>query len=216
MYLRFDAASVVVSTSSSPDRAAQISRCIYRLVTGDGIGARGFPWFGILARRDDGVSASRRNRIVAFSGIIGAVSRDATDGLTGRDLVQQFRQHRCITNVAGRYFDRPDLQSFLVDPYVYLAPNAPLGAAVLAGVPFTFAFGLDTCSVNQQLQQVGAAAVGAGLRSAFSNGGTVCCNRARPSPTRPVAQGSRRSRSFAAMAYRTGLSRSGKPGSLRR
>ena len=39
--------------------------------------------------------------------------------------------------------DGPNLQRFLVDADVYLAPDAALWAPVLAGVPLAFAFGLD-------------------------------------------------------------------------
>jgi hypothetical protein len=54
-------------------------------------------------------------------------------------LVEQFRQHGRITDVAGGDLYRANLQRFLINPDMYLAPNTSLGAAMLAGVPFTFA-----------------------------------------------------------------------------
>lgn len=48
--------------------------------------------------------------------------------------------------------DRPDLQRFLVDPEVDLAPQASLWAAVFARVPFAFPFGFDPGAVDRQMQ----------------------------------------------------------------
>ena len=50
-------------------------------------------------------------------------------------------------------FDGPDLQRFLIDPKVDLAPDAPFGAAMLAGVPLAFTFDLDPGAVDQQVQR---------------------------------------------------------------
>ena len=88
VHLALDAASAVVSAPFSPDGAAEVSRCIDCLVAGDSSGACGFPWFGVLARRDDGVGIAGGNRVVAFSSVVGPVSRDATDGLVWRDLLE--------------------------------------------------------------------------------------------------------------------------------
>jgi hypothetical protein len=38
---------------------------------------------------------------------------------------------------------------------VYLAPDAPLGATVLAGAPLVFALGLDAGAVDEQVQRSG-------------------------------------------------------------
>lgn len=92
------------------------------------------------------------NGVVAFSGVMGPVGRDAADSLIGWDLVKQLRQHGRITNVAGGDLDGPDLQRLLVDPNMYLAPDAAFGAAVFAGVPLAFALGLDASAVDQQVQ----------------------------------------------------------------
>ncbi|AUQ52324.1 hypothetical protein PhaeoP83_04106 (plasmid) [Phaeobacter inhibens] len=46
----------------------------------------------------------------------------------------------------------PNLQRFLINPQVDLAPDAPLGIAMLAGVPLAFVFDLDTRAVDQQVQ----------------------------------------------------------------
>ncbi len=47
----------------------------------------------------------------------------------------------------------------LINSDVYLAPNASFGTAMLAGVPFSFAFGLDACTIDQQVQRARAAAI---------------------------------------------------------
>ena len=49
--------------------------------------------------------------------------------------------------------DSPDLQCFLVDPKVELAPDPPLGATMLASVPLAFALDLDPGAVDQQVER---------------------------------------------------------------
>ena len=49
--------------------------------------------------------------------------------------------------------DGPDLQRFLVNPEMNLAPDPPFGTAVLARVPFAFALDLDTCAIDEQVQR---------------------------------------------------------------
>ena len=46
----------------------------------------------------------------------------------------------------------PDLQRFLVDSEVNLAPDPSLGATMLARVPLAFALDLDPGAVDQQVQ----------------------------------------------------------------
>ncbi|OAN79507.1 hypothetical protein A8B78_12325 [Jannaschia sp. EhC01] len=75
-------------------------------------------------------------RLVAFSRVVSPISGTRSDVLIGRILVQQLRQHGRIADVAGGDLDRPNLHRLLIDPYVCLAPDTPLGAAVLTGVPF--------------------------------------------------------------------------------
>jgi hypothetical protein len=90
------------------------------------------------------------NGVTALSGVVGAVrcpatvcwqtvrgGRDTGDVLIGGDLGQQFGQHGRVADIAAGDLDRPNLQCFLVDPEMNLAPNPSLGAAMLACVPFT-------------------------------------------------------------------------------
>ena len=63
---------------------------------------------------------------------------DRSDVLIFGYLVEQLRQHRRITDVVGRDLDGPNFQCFLVDPDMYLAPDASFGAAMLARIPFAF------------------------------------------------------------------------------
>jgi len=147
----------VVAAPVSPDRAAEVFRSSQGLVSGHRPCGDGFPWLGVFAGRDDGVGATIGatigDRIVARSSVIGAVGGDAADLLMGRDLAQQVRQHRRIADVAPGDLDRPNLQRFLVDPEVDLAPNAPFRTAMLACIPLAFTFDLDPGAVDQQVQR---------------------------------------------------------------
>ena len=107
-----------------------------------------FPRIGILAGRDNRSGTSGGDCLVAFAGVVVAISRHGTDHFVRRDLVQQLRQNRRVTDIAAGGFDSPHLQRFRVDPDMYLAPDAPFGSAMLAGVPLTLAFGLDAGAVR--------------------------------------------------------------------
>lgn len=50
-------------------------------------------------------------------------------------------------------FDDSDLQRFLVDPEVDLAPDPPFGATMFAVVPLAFALDLDAHAVDKQVQR---------------------------------------------------------------
>ena len=58
-------------------------------VSSDRADGDGLPWLGVLAGRDDGVGAAVGNGVVAFAGVIGAISRNAADLLVLRDLVEK-------------------------------------------------------------------------------------------------------------------------------
>ena len=58
--------------------------------------------------------------------------------------------------VAPGDLDSPDLQRFLLDPKVDLAPDTSLGTAVLARVLLAFALALDPGSVHCPAVQCGA------------------------------------------------------------
>ncbi len=73
---------------------------------------------------------------MTLAGVEGAIGGDRGDLLVGRDLIEQFGQHRRVPNVAGGELGRPDFQGFLIDPDVDLAPDPAFGAAMLAGIPF--------------------------------------------------------------------------------
>ena len=53
-----------------------------------------------------------------------------------------------------------DFQCLLVDPEMDLAPDPPLGTAMLAGMSFAFTFDLDPGAINQQVQRSFGATVG--------------------------------------------------------
>ena len=68
-----------------------------------------------------------------------------------------FGQHERVSPVSARDLDAPDLQCLLINPYVYLAPDASFGAAMLARVPLAFTRCLDACAVDEEVQWSGAA-----------------------------------------------------------
>jgi hypothetical protein len=79
--------------------------------------------------------------------------------LIRRDLVESMRQHRCIPGIAPCDLDCSNFQILFVDTDVVLAPDASLGAAMLAGIPFAFPFDLDPCAVDKQVQPALRAAI---------------------------------------------------------
>ena len=99
------------------------------------------------------MGATVSDGIVAFACVVGPICRDAADFLVRRDLAEQVGQNRCIANVAPGDLHGPNLQRFLINPQMDLAPDAPFRAAMLAGVPLAFALDLDAGAVDQQVQR---------------------------------------------------------------
>ncbi len=89
----------------------------------------------------------------------GVVGRDPIDGLIGRDVVQQVKQHGRIADPASGDLDRPEFQRLCVDPEVNLAPVAWLGRPTLPSQPITIAFGFHTGAVDQEVQGTRAGSV---------------------------------------------------------
>ncbi len=83
-----------------------------------------------------------------------------------------FGQHERVSPVSARDLDAPDLQCLLINPYVYLAPDASFGAAMLARVPLAFTRCLDACAVDGSV--VRCCHDTAGSPSASSGGDKVC------------------------------------------
>ena len=69
--------------------------------------------------------------IMTFSGIVGTLRGDAAYRLVLRDLVEQIGQRRRIANVGPGDLDGPNLQRFLVDDEMDLAPGPPFGPPCL-------------------------------------------------------------------------------------
>ena len=79
----------MVSTPSSPEGTAEVFGGAQGFVSCDRAGGDGLPRFGVLAGRDDSVGAAVCDCIVAFAGVVGAISRNAADLLVFRDLVEK-------------------------------------------------------------------------------------------------------------------------------
>lgn len=62
----------------------------------DGTRSVGPPGFGVLARRDNGSSATGGDSVIALAGVDGDVGSNAGDLLLGRDLIKQLGPHRRI------------------------------------------------------------------------------------------------------------------------
>jgi hypothetical protein len=91
--------------------------------------------------------------VVAFAGVVGAACGDTGDVLIGGNLGQQFGQHGRVADIAAGDLDRPDLQCFLVDPEMDLAPDAAFCTTMLAHIPLAFPLDLDACAVDQEVQR---------------------------------------------------------------
>ena len=92
------------------------------------------------------------NCIVAFAGIVSPISSDTANRFVRWDLIEQVRSYGCVTDAATGDLDGTYFQCFFINPDVDLAPKAAFGAAMLTGVPFTFALRLDACTVYQKVQ----------------------------------------------------------------
>ncbi|GHG99747.1 hypothetical protein GCM10010961_35840 [Pseudodonghicola xiamenensis] len=97
---------------------------------------------------NDGGSASIRNGIMALARVAGAVCGDATDLLSGWDLIEQFRQHGGTADATAGELDSSDLQRLLVDPEEDFAPNPRFGTGMLARIPLAFTLDLDASAVH--------------------------------------------------------------------
>ena len=136
------------------------------------------------------MGAAIRDGIVALTGILGPVCGNAGDFFVRRDLAEQIRQDRCLADGASGDLDGADRQRFLIDPKMTLAPDPPLGTAMLAGVPLAFALDLDPGAIDQHVQrtlfgprdsvlELGSAQLRPASRSRFSTN-PVVCRSARP------------------------------------
>ena len=100
------------------------------------------------------------NSVMAFACVVGTACRDAADLLFRRDLIEEVGQHRCITDMAPGDLDSVDLQCFLINSEMDLAPDTPLRTAMFAGVPFAFSLDLDPGAIDHQVQRALGATVG--------------------------------------------------------
>ncbi|QPM91185.1 hypothetical protein PSAL_024340 [Pseudooceanicola algae] len=86
--------------------------------------------------------------VVALARVIGTVGGDAADLLIRRDLAERVGQNRCVADMVPCDFNGSDFQCLLINPEKDLAPDPPLGTAMLAGVPLAFALDLDPGAIR--------------------------------------------------------------------
>lgn len=151
MHLRLDAAPAVVSAPSSPEHPAKVFGRTQGVVSRHGSGGDALLGLRVLAGRDDGVGYTLGDRIMALAGVVGTVGGHRADLFAKRYLAEQIEQDSCVADMAPGDLDSADLQRLFIDSEMNLAPDPPLGTAVLAGVPLAFALNLDAGAVNQQM-----------------------------------------------------------------
>jgi len=103
--------------------------------------------------------ATCRIPVLASACVLGPVYSNRSDFLIWGDFIKQLLRHGCVTNIALLDLNRSDLQCFLVDPYMYFAPDAAFGTTLFAGVPFPLALGLDARAIDKEVQRAGSAAI---------------------------------------------------------
>ena len=120
-------ASSVVAAPAAPDRAAEAAGGAEDFVPG--LCAEGVfhPRPRVLARRDDGAGVPCSDGGGAAPRVLRAVCADLANRLAGGDLVQQFGQHRRISDAAAGDVNRSDLQRVSIDAKMHLAPLPGLG-----------------------------------------------------------------------------------------
>ncbi len=87
MHLRFDKASAVIATPSSPDGSAEALRRASGFVSGNRPGAVRLPGLAIPPRMDDCIGDAGSNGVMALAGVEGTISSDFGNLLIGWDLV---------------------------------------------------------------------------------------------------------------------------------
>ena len=115
----------------------------------------------VLAQCREDCQAQRFNTasaFIGFGGIMGTIGGNRFYVLIFWYLFEQFRPHGGTTHIVNCDFDSPSSQYFLVDAYIYLAPDLFFGATMLTRVPLTFR--LNASSVDKKVQRATAAAIG--------------------------------------------------------
>lgn len=76
--------------------------------------------------------------VVASAPVVCATRGHAANLLIARNLIEQMRQHRCITRVATRDLDRSDVQCLFINADMNRAPDTSFGAAHCPAVETKF------------------------------------------------------------------------------
>ena len=98
------------------------------------------------------MSATANNCVMAILRVVGPIGGNRANVLIGSSLIQEFRQHKHITEVDVSDFDHPNLQCFFFSSNIYLAQNASREAIVFVGIPFilTLGFKYSVLSVSKR------------------------------------------------------------------
>lgn len=116
MHLFFDAATAVVSASSSPERAVEVFRRSQGLFARDGSCRYRVARFGVCSGRQDGKHPTFGTGIAALARVISAGGCDNSDVQFGGNLGQPFGQHVRAAYISACDLDGADRQRCLLIP----------------------------------------------------------------------------------------------------
>jgi hypothetical protein len=151
-HLGLDKAAPAIGASLLPDFPAKPARGRHDGVAGFGIRAMFFLRLGVLARRDNRLRPTLRNRFVTTFGVVFTIAADARNDLIGRNLVEQTRQRGRIAGSVVGYFDSPDFQCGRVNARVDFAPLAAVISPMLLSLLLAFTQHFVAGAVDQEVQ----------------------------------------------------------------
>src|SRR5512144_1279566 len=117
------------------------------------VGLRG-PGVRIPAGRNSRLRPALRDRLMAGSGVLSAISPDLLDRLW--DLRPQFRQPLPVTHGVRGSQRRHEGLRRLIDRHMKLTPRPALAGAGLAHFPFALTEHLQTCGIHHYMARTGA------------------------------------------------------------
>ena len=104
---------------------------------------------GILSWGNDGRGMALNDRRMHGLRVISPIACHCQQWLLGRNLLQQLRQHRSVSDIVRNNIDSPYLQRLRINNDLQLAPLAAALCPMLFAPPLAFAKELDACGVNQ-------------------------------------------------------------------
>ncbi|AOX18531.1 hypothetical protein A0U89_14675 (plasmid) [Kozakia baliensis] len=107
----------------------------------------------------NGLNSTFGNGFVTTSGVVSRIGRDAADFLFLRELGQERRQDRSVTDPVSRHFNSADFQRPFVNPDMKLAPDTIFRTTMFTPVLFTFSLDLDPRAVDRKMKRSSRTAI---------------------------------------------------------